>query len=96
MASSAQTTHDMMNQVLAGRKVESNLTAPVGLLNTTIGKAPMKTVWKRAVSLKKDLAGDWINHLSVTAYCGLTSTNQINKPYHQRSQLVNQSPPAVS
>lgn len=26
---------------------------------------------------KKYLADDWVNHLPITVYCGLTSTNQI-------------------
>ncbi len=30
-------------------------------------------------------------NMSVTAYCRLTSTNQIINPYDQRSRLVNQS-----
>ncbi len=53
-------------------------------------KAPLETVGKRAGTLKKYLAGDWINHLSVIVYHLLTSTNDNNKPYSQRSHLVNQ------
>lgn len=34
--------------------------------------------WKRAGTFKKYWTGDWMNHLSITVYHGLTSTNQIN------------------
>ncbi len=55
------------------------------------GKAPLETVWKRADTMKKYLAGNWINHLSATIYCGLTSTNQIKNTHDQQSHLVNQT-----
>ncbi len=53
-----------------------------------LGRLRWKTFGK-GQTLKKYLAGDWINHLSVTVYCGLTSTKQISKPYDQLSHLVN-------
>ena len=42
------------------------------------GKEPLETVWKRAGTFKKYLAGDWTNHLSITVCHRLTSTNQNN------------------
>ena len=42
------------------------------------GEAPQGTVWKRAGTFKKYLAGDRTNHLSITVYHRLTSANQIS------------------
>ena len=35
-------------------------------------KSSLETVWKRAGTFKKYLAGDWMNHLSITVYHCLT------------------------
>ncbi len=65
------------------RRVD-NLTAPDGLLHTTIWESFIGIHWENAGMLKIYLAGDWINHLSVTSYRG-------QRFHHQRSQLVNQT-----
>lgn len=54
---------------------------------------------ERQALLRKFVAGDSTNHLSVTVYHGLTTTNQVNEPYDSigvcKSQLVNKSNSSV-
>ncbi len=57
-----------------------NLTAPDGLLHTTIWKGSIGNHLEKGRRFKNTLAGDWINHLSATVYRSLIltwfSTNQ--------------------
>ncbi len=68
-----------------------NMTAPDGLLHIVIWRGPFRNCLEKDRRWKKYLACDWMNHLSVNIYHGLTSTNQIDKPYDQQSKLVNQT-----
>lgn len=57
-----------------------NLTHQMVCCTGPSGK-PSWPVWKGAGALKKHLAGYWMNHLHITVYHGLTSTNQTNEPH---------------
>lgn len=45
----------------------------------TVWEVALERVWKRV--LEKYLSGDWLNHLPVSIYHGLTSICQINEAY---------------